>query len=100
MENKAYSQVIGAPTAPYETQLAAACGVASAYKAVAHPSLPNYIAATSGDTWGVTDDQPPAFHPLPAPSIYSQVTAAGLTWREYEESAPMNCPQTSSGSYS
>jgi hypothetical protein len=99
MENKAPSQVLGAPTAPYETQLAAACGRATAYKGVAHPSLPNYIAATSGDTQGITDDAPPASHPLAVPTIYSQLTAAGLTWREYAESAPAPCPHATTGSY-
>jgi hypothetical protein len=99
MENKSFAQVVGAPTAPYATQLAAACGNATSYRGVAHPSLPNYIAATSGDTQGVVDDLPPASHPLAVPTIYSQVTGAGLTWREYAESAPGPCPRTSNGSY-
>jgi len=99
MENRAYGDVVGSSSAPYATQLARACGLATAYTAVAHPSLPDYIAATSGDTWGITDDKPPSSHPLSVPSIFSQLTAAGLSWREYEESAPANCPQLASGSY-
>ncbi len=99
MENHAYDEVIGSPAAPYENQLASACGLATNYHASTHPSLPNYIAATSGNTQGITDDAAPASHPLAVASIYSQVKAAGKTWRDYEESAPGNCPLTSSGLY-
>jgi hypothetical protein len=99
MENHAYSQVIGSASAPYENQLAGQCGLATNYKAVTHPSLPNYIAMTSGGTQGVTDDNPPSSHPLSAASIFSQVKAAGLTWRSYEEAMPSNCYLGSSGRY-
>ena len=91
MENKPYDAVIGSPSAPYENQLAAACGLATNYHAIAHPSLPNYIAATSGDTQGIADDDPPSSHPLGVASIFSQVKDAGKTWREYAESAPGPC---------
>jgi len=99
MENKPYDAVVGSPAAPYTNQLASGCGLATSYHGVAHPSLPNYIAATSGGTQGITDDDPPSSHPLDVPSIYSQVRAAGGTWRDYAESAPGNCPLASSGSY-
>ena len=99
MENKPYDAVIGSPSAPFENQLAAACGLATNYHGVTHPSLPNYIAATSGSTQGIADDDPPSSHPLDVASIYSQVKAAGKTWRDYAESAPGNCPLTSSGPY-
>ena len=92
MENKPFADVIGTSAAPYETKLAAQCGLATNYHAVTHPSLPNYIAATSGSTQGIGDDNAPASHPLAVASIYSQVKAAGKTWRDYEESAPGNCP--------
>ena len=99
MENKPYHAIIGSPSAPYENALAAACGLATNYHSVTHPSLPNYIAATSGKTWGITDDAPPAAHPLNVASIYSRVKAAGKTWRDYQENAPRNCPLASSGRY-
>jgi hypothetical protein len=99
MENKPYDSVVGSPAAPFENQLAGSCGLGTNYHGVAHPSLPNYIAATSGDTQGITDDEPPSAHPLAAASIYSQLKAAGKTWRDYEESAPGNCPLASSGTY-
>jgi phospholipase C len=99
MENKPYDAVIGSPSAPYENELAAACGLATNYHGVSHPSLPNYIAATSGSTEGIADDDPPSSHPLAVASIYSQVKAAGKAWRDYAESAPAACPLTSSGLY-
>jgi hypothetical protein len=99
MENHGYGDIVGSSSAPYENQLAAECGLATNYSAVTHPSLPNYVAATSGDYWGIQDDNPPSSHPLSVASIYSQVKAAGLGWREYEEDAPGNCPQASSYPY-
>jgi phospholipase C len=91
MENHGYSQVVGSTAAPFENTLLEQCGLAANMHAETHPSLPNYIAATSGDTQGVTDDGSPAAHPLDVPSIFSQVKDAGMTWRSYQESAPANC---------
>ena len=96
-ENKDYKQIIGSPNAPYLNGLAAACGLATDYHGVAHPSLPNYIAMTSGSTQGITDDRAPAFHPLTAPSIFSQLGPTG--WRALQESMPSNCAMTGSGLY-
>jgi hypothetical protein len=99
MENRSYTQIVGSPDTPYINSVAGACGLANAYAGVAHPSLPNYIAATSGGTQGVTDNLPPTSHPLAVESIYSQVRAAGLTWRDYEESATKNCPSANSSGF-
>lgn len=87
MENHSYSQIIGSSSAPYINSLSKSCGLATNYTAVSHPSLPNYIAATSGDTQGITDDNPPASHPLAVNSIFQQATSAG----SFEESMPINC---------
>ncbi len=99
MENESFADVAGSSSAPYLTQLAGQCGLATAYQAISHPSLPNYIAATSGSDWGITDDDPPSSHPLAQPSIFGQVATAGLTWRGYEESMPSNCDRSDSGRY-
>jgi hypothetical protein len=96
-ENKSYSQIIDAPEAPYLTGLAAKCGLATDYHGVAHPSLPNYIAMTSGGIQGVTDDKGPAAHPLAAASIFSQLGAGG--WRALQESMPSDCEPGNSGLY-
>jgi fibronectin type 3 domain-containing protein len=99
MENKSYNQVIGSSSAPYINQVAQQCGLATNYSGVTHPSLPNYLAATSGDFYGISDDNPPSSHPLSVSSIYSQVSALGKQWRDYEESSPGTCPQASSYPY-
>jgi phosphatidylinositol-3-phosphatase len=99
MENRPYGDVIGSPDAPYENRLAARCGIGARYFGITHPSLPNYIAATSGRTYGIGDDDPPSAHPLGGANLFSQIRAAGKTWRAYEEGAPGNCSKESSGTY-
>jgi hypothetical protein len=79
--------VIGNHAAPAIATLAHDCGLATDYRAVAHPSLPNYIAATSGSTQGIADDGSPSDHPLPVASIFSQAPSSG----SYEESMPSPC---------
>lgn len=99
MENHSYSQVIGNAAAPYTTQLAQQCGTATNYASVGSPSLPNYIGATAGSTFGITDDNAPSSHVLTANNLFRQVRAAGLTEKSYEESMGANCVLTYSGSY-
>jgi phospholipase C len=99
MENHGYDQVIGSSAAPFETRLAAQCGLAANFHAITHPSLPNYIAATSGGTQGITANGSPHDYPLSVPSIFSQVRDAGETWRSYQESAPGSCALDSNGLY-
>ena len=97
MENHSYSQIIDSPSAPYINQVAGECGLATNYSAISHPSLPNYIALTSGSTQGITDDNPPSSHPLNVPSIFSQLDPGN--WRSLEESMPSSCDQSDSGEY-
>jgi hypothetical protein len=96
-ENKSYAQIIGSPSAPYLNGLVGVCGLATDYHAVAHPSLPNYIAMTSGSTQGITDDTGPTLHPLITPSLFSQLGTGG--WRALQESMPSSCYQYNSGLY-
>jgi len=98
-ENHSLSEVTGSSSAPYFTSVANQCGLATSYHGITHPSLPNYLAATGGSTFGVTDDNPPSSHPISSASIFSQVKASGRTWRSYEESMPSNCALSSSGTY-
>jgi len=53
-----------------------------------HPSLPNYIAMTTGSTSGIADDKNPTAHPLTVASIFSQ---ADPSWKAYQEIMPKNC---------
>jgi len=96
MENKRYDQIIGSSSAPYINDLSRRCGTASNFFAESHPSLPNYIAMTSGDTQGIKDDSGPSSHKLQVPSIFSQL---GGDWRALQESMPSNCSLGNSGLY-
>lgn len=91
MENRSASQ---ASAGQYTSQLAAEYGVATNYRGVSHPSLPNYLAMTSGSTWGITDD---GFHNLPAGGLGAQLTAAGIEWRAYMEGMSSNCFRNGNG---
>lgn len=95
LENVGYS-IVKSPDAPYFNQLASACGLATNYHAISHPSLPNYIALTSGSTQGITDDDDPIDHPLSVPSIFSEL---GNNWRTLAESMPSACDRVTSGDY-
>jgi hypothetical protein len=99
MENKSSSQVIGTPSAPYETRLARQCGTAKRYAAVGSPSLPNYIGVTSGGIQGIHDDDPPASHRLTVDNIFRQVRATGRTSRSYQESMRTPCQVDAAGDY-
>jgi hypothetical protein len=97
MENHAYSQIVGSSSAPYINQLAAQCGSAARFSAESHPSLPNYVAMTSGSTQGIGDDANPSSHRLKAASIFSQLGPRG--WRALQESMPSRCVRHDSGTY-
>ncbi|MCU1363472.1 MAG: acid phosphatase [Acidimicrobiaceae bacterium] len=95
LENVGYS-VIGSSDAAYFNQLADRCGLATHDDAVSHPSLPNYIALTSGSTQGITDDGEPSEHPLSTTSLFSQL---GANWRTLAQSMPTKCDRVTSGDY-
>ena len=87
MENHGYDEIIGSADAPYLNQLADQYGVAANYTSVAHPSLPNYLALTGGDTYGVTTDCTDCFQSAPNLAV-DRIAASGRTWRAYMESMP------------
>ena len=99
MENHTYNQVIGNPSAPYETSLAHQYGTATHYASVGSPSLPNYVGATSGGTQGIADDADPTVHVLTVDNLFRQVRASGGTARSFEESMPNNCVLGGVGTY-
>jgi hypothetical protein len=97
MENHSYDQIIGSSDAPYINQLAAQHGLATNFVAESHPSLPNYIAMTSGSTQGISDDGDPSAHPLDVPSLFSLLPGGGS--RSLLESMPSNCYRSDDGDY-
>jgi len=84
---------------PYLASLAASFGQTSDYQAVAHPSLPNYLALIGGSTFDVADDQPPADHPISGVSVLDRAIAASTTAKAYLEDMPSPCALTPTGDY-
>src|SRR5215469_4238005 len=101
MENHSFGDIIGnTAQAPYINSVAAECGLATNYHNISHPSLPNYIAMTSGLAGRAikgfdSDCSPSKKCSTSAPSIFGQ----GETWHAYEESMPANCSPANSGEY-
>ena len=102
MENHSLGNIIGNTTqAPYINSIATSCGLAADYHVTTHPSLPNYLAATSGIAQGslpattYLDCSPSVICHMTAGSIFGQ----GESWKSYQESMPSNCDKSSSGDY-
>jgi hypothetical protein len=86
LENRGYHQVIGSPTAPYLNRLARSGALETRYYALTHPSLPNYIALTTGSAQGVHGNC--ASCSSESSSLVNQLDAAGISWGAYFESLP------------
>jgi hypothetical protein len=91
MENAEYGEVLGNPSAPYINALARRYALATQSYAIAHPSLPNYLALTSGSTQGVSSDCTECH--VGASNIVDQLEAAGISWKAYLEDEPSACFQ-------
>ncbi len=82
-ENKERDDVAAAPTF---ASLARRYASLTGYHAVAHPSLPNYLALVSGSTQRITDDCTGCV--VDARSLADTLTAAHKTWKTYAEGLP------------
>jgi phosphatidylinositol-3-phosphatase len=84
-ENHSYAEVIGNSSMPYFQSLISQYGLATQYYADAHPSIPNYLALTTGlmETFDdgflgtISDD-----------NVVRELLKAGKTWKSYAESLP------------
>jgi hypothetical protein len=85
-ENKERGEIVGNPAAPTFALLARRYATLSAYRAVAHPSLPNYLALVSGSTHGIHSDCSSCL--VRAPSLADTLEGAGLSWKTYAEGLP------------
>ena len=102
MENQGLSDIYQSSSAPYQTQLANSYSLATQYTAVSHPSLPNYMAITGGDTfqsWSVTDCDPGPGCNTTSTSIIDEMDSAGLSWKAYMEDATGPCPISNTSLY-
>ncbi len=97
VENKSYSQVQRG--APWAYALATKYGIATDFRAIRHPSLPNYIAMATGSTQGVTNNDGPKSHKITAESVFSRAIDAGKTAKTYAETMPQNCYQKNHKKY-
>ena len=100
MENHSYNTIIGSSQAPYINSVASECGLATNDHNLSHPSLPNYMAGTSGLAYKGIAKFDSDCNPVPgcvtsAKSIFGQ----GETWKAYEETMPSNCDKSNSGNY-
>lgn len=99
-ENKPSQAIIGNGDAPYINKLAADYALAANYQAVTHPSLPNYLALTSGTNAGITDDcNPSANCTARVPNIADRTGQSGRSWKMYAEDMPAPCSAKDSGRY-
>jgi phosphatidylinositol-3-phosphatase len=100
-ENHAVGSIVGSGAAPHiNRKIIPSCGLATNYHALAHPSLPNYIAATSGLPLG-------ALGPLrgdcnatgPCHTDAMSVFAEAPSWGAYAESMHRPCTHWFTGLY-
>lgn len=97
MENNEYGNIIGNSSAPYINNLANQYGLATQYYAVSHPSLPNYLAMSAGNTFGITSDCTTCW--VNATNLADQIEGSGRTWKAYMESMPSACYIGDAGEY-
>ncbi|HEU0026318.1 MAG TPA: alkaline phosphatase family protein [Ktedonobacterales bacterium] len=88
MENSSYDDIIGSGDAPRINALANEYGQATNYWGVTHPSEPNYVAMIGGDSYGIKDDNSYTVNALTEQNLATQLEAAGLTWKSYQQSLP------------
>jgi len=97
MENRSESDIIGNAAAAYVNSLAHNYAYLDNYSAVAHPSLPNYLALIGGDTFDITSDCTRCF--VPARNLADLLADAGISGKAYMEDMPRACFSGSRGSY-
>jgi phospholipase C len=98
LENHGFDDSVSNGPSPFLRDLAETQGLATNYFAIAHPSLPNYLALIGGDDFGVRDDRPSCFSSDISPStacnrivgdsLVGQLRRAGLSFALYAESLP------------
>jgi hypothetical protein len=89
MENEEYGDILGTGGTPYVHELARRSGLAGQMYAIAHPSLPNYLALTSGSTHGISSDCTGCT--VPGSGLGGQLEHRGIGWKAYMEDLPRPC---------
>ena len=96
-ENKEERDIIGKSTLPNFNNLAQQYALLTNYYAIRHPSLPNYIALTSGYTQGITSDCTDCF--VNQTNLMDLIENSGRTWKAYMEGMPAPCALGNIGEY-
>jgi hypothetical protein len=96
MENANWSEIKGSPRAPYINHLLTVGAHAEQYynPPAIHPSEPNYLWLEAGSNFGVdNDDDPSENSQSTTRHLVTQIEAAGLSWKSYQEDiSGTNCP--------
>ena len=115
MENTSKSSLDAATNTPYLKSLATKWATGSDYHGTSHPSLPNYLALTSGSDHAVGCDCDPVgsacslCNTVAFPSgcgcnqsaahLGDQLDTASKTWKAYADGASKPCDTTNAGAY-
>jgi phosphatidylinositol-3-phosphatase len=92
LENHETSAILASPDAPYlNGTLIPAGTLFTNYAAVTHPSLPNYLAMTSGGTQGKTGTDAVSAGEIHARNLFGQLSRAHVRWRSFQETMPSPC---------
>ncbi len=101
MENHDYAEIVGSSNAPYINGLIGQYGLATNYMdSGVHPSLPNYLTMISGaPQYPGKNDLLPTDSPFPvkADNLGTQLEAAKIPWKSYQESMGTPCLLTTAG---
>jgi hypothetical protein len=97
LENEEASSIIGNSSMSNLNKLAQQYTSLADYYAIGHPSLPNYIAMTSGNTQGITSDCTKCF--VDQTNLMDLIEKSGKTWKAYMEDMPAACTLGSKGNY-
>ena len=97
LENHDYDQIVGNAELTYLNGLYRRFGVATDYQAISHPSLPNYLALVSGQTFGVQVDCTDCI--FQARTVVDQLEAAHRSWKAYMDAMPEPCTLQDAGDY-
>lgn len=98
VENKGFSQM--QERAENVWALAELFGYASDFRAITHPSLPNYIAMAAGDRLGVTENGYPDEYKLTAPNVFTNTLLAGGTAQTFADGmGSETCRESQNGKY-
>jgi hypothetical protein len=86
MENLSYADALATPGF---ASLAHSFSYATDSYAASHPSLPNYLALTAGQTFGISSDCLTCY--VQSDNLGAQLSAAHLSWGDFAESVSLPC---------